>query len=197
MNDSHPDFQETEERPLFELGVEGEDRPLFELGAQAEELPNEIELVNPIHENVSNVPMVQVPGLMLAGRGRRFAAKMIDLTICSVVFYAASIGLIAKLPEGPQWGPAIAVGLFGFVGVWFTWFNYNTFLRANTWGKWLMGSRVVDDKGDALNLGKAFGRSWSESLTVLILGLGYLTALFDGQRRTLHDHLSGTRVVRR
>ncbi len=176
---------------------DGGERPLFELGARAEAIPDAVETVNPIHERVAGVELVQAHGIALAGRGRRFLAKILDLSIVAAAFYGVSIALIAKLPDGPQWGPAIAVGLFGFIGVWFTWFVYNTLLRGNTWGKWLMRARVIDDKGDPLNFGKAFGRSWAESLTLLLLGVGYLFALFDSQKRALHDHLAGTRVVQR
>ncbi|MBM4416055.1 MAG: RDD family protein, partial [Chloroflexi bacterium] len=31
----------------------------------------------------------------------------------------------------------------------------------------------------------------------LALGLGYLSSLWDNERRTWHDRLAGTRVVRR
>ncbi len=195
MKKDSPDYDD--EEPLFQLGVPGEERPLFELGAQAEDFPDAVDFVNPIHQHVANVEIIEAPKVMLASRGRRLVAKVLDLTFVSAAFYAGSIFLIAKLPDGPQWGPAIVVGLFGFVGVWLTWFIYNTALKGNTWGKWLLGSRVIDDQGDPLTYGKAFGRSWAESLTVLVLGLGYLFALFDRQKRTLHDHLVGTRVVRR
>ena len=34
------------------------------------------------------------------------------------------------------------------------------------------------------------------SLSIVMLGIGYLIAAFDDQKRTLHDHICDTRVIR-
>ena len=67
-----------------------------------------------------------------------------------------------------------------------------------TVGKMLMGIRVVDDStedGDRLTLGQAAGRAVLAPLSVAMLGLGWLPAVF-GRGQALHDRLVHTRVVR-
>jgi uncharacterized RDD family membrane protein YckC len=67
-----------------------------------------------------------------------------------------------------------------------------------TVGKMLMGIRVVGDSaedGDRLTLGQAAGRAILAPLSVALLGLGWLPAVF-GRGQALHDRLMHTRVVR-
>jgi len=47
-----------------------------------------------------------------------------------------------------------------------------------------------------IGLGPAFGRFLAWNLSGAILGIGHLVALFRKDRRTLHDLMAGTRVVR-
>jgi uncharacterized RDD family membrane protein YckC len=44
---------------------------------------------------------------------------------------------------------------------------------------------------------RAFGRHFAKYLSAMILGIGYFMAAFDDQRRTLHDRICETRVVRK
>ena len=44
---------------------------------------------------------------------------------------------------------------------------------------------------------KAIGRYFAEILSGMICYIGYFMALFDEERRTLHDRLCGTLVVRK
>jgi len=67
-----------------------------------------------------------------------------------------------------------------------------------TVGKMLTGIRVVGDSaedGDRLTLGQAAGRAVLAPLSVAMLGLGWLPAVF-GRGQALHDRLMHTRVVR-
>ena len=45
--------------------------------------------------------------------------------------------------------------------------------------------------------GWAFGRHFAKYLSAMILLIGYIMAAFDDQRRTLHDRICETRVVRK
>jgi len=68
-----------------------------------------------------------------------------------------------------------------------------------TVGKMLMGLRVVGDTVDSiddhLTMAQAALRAVLAPLSVLVLGLGWLPALF-GRGLALHDRLAHTRVVR-
>jgi len=55
---------------------------------------------------------------------------------------------------------------------------------------------MVNAKGDAPGWGRGTGRAFASILSVLPLGLGYFWAIWDREKRTWHDHLAGTWVVR-
>jgi uncharacterized RDD family membrane protein YckC len=61
-------------------------------------------------------------------------------------------------------------------------------------GKMAAGIRVLRADGEAVAVGRAFGRALAEHLSAVTLGLGYLAAAF-GPKRALHDYVAGTRVV--
>jgi len=63
-------------------------------------------------------------------------------------------------------------------------------------GKRLLGLRVVDGQGNAPGLLRGFVRSLFALASDLPLFMGYVWALFDGERRAWHDHLARTWVVR-
>jgi uncharacterized RDD family membrane protein YckC len=62
--------------------------------------------------------------------------------------------------------------------------------------KMLLGLRVIRRDGRSAGYGRAFVRWVGYGLGVLTLGLGFLIALLNRDRRALHDWLAGTRVVR-
>lgn len=66
-----------------------------------------------------------------------------------------------------------------------------------TIGKMLTGIRVVPSASHVrLDLGRAFVRSAIWTVLALPGGLGLLTAMFNDDRRGLHDRVAGTKVVR-
>ena len=73
--------------------------------------------------------------------------------------------------------------------------------RGQTVGKLLLGIQVVSADGSQLGLGRAFGR-WLITGVFWMLGIWIggvvdsLAALFDSQRRTLHDRVVNSVVVR-
>lgn len=63
-------------------------------------------------------------------------------------------------------------------------------------GKMVFSMKVVRPDGTPLGLGRAFGRYFAKYVSSLTLGIGYLIAAFDDQKRGLHDMICDTRVVR-
>jgi uncharacterized RDD family membrane protein YckC len=59
-----------------------------------------------------------------------------------------------------------------------------------------MGIKVVDLQGNRISFPRAFGRFFATYLSGIILGIGYLMALFTGKRQTLHDMIASTLVVK-
>ena len=68
-------------------------------------------------------------------------------------------------------------------------------LNGQTIGKYIMGVRVVRLDGRRMTFWRGVLRWIGYFLSALPLGLGFLMALVDDQRRTLHDRLVGTVVV--
>lgn len=65
-----------------------------------------------------------------------------------------------------------------------------------TLGKKALGLRVVTPDGDRIGYLKAFARYIGRIISGVILGIGFIMAAFDSEKRTLHDRMCDTRVVR-
>lgn len=63
-------------------------------------------------------------------------------------------------------------------------------------GKLILGLRVVRADGSRLSVGRIVGRFFAEMLSGVIFFTGYVMAAFDERKRTLHDILCDTRVVK-
>ena len=70
-----------------------------------------------------------------------------------------------------------------------------TAVGGQTIGKMAVGTCVIAEDGHAVDTARAMRRTCAGVLSFLLLGLGFVPALF-GHRRALHDRLAGTRVVR-
>jgi uncharacterized RDD family membrane protein YckC len=79
------------------------------------------------------------------------------------------------------------------------WLIYGTILEASTlqgtFGKRLMGIRVVRPDGSRLTLARSMGRNAAKLLSYIPLCLGFFWAAFSKQKRTWHDMIANTHVV--
>ena len=55
--------------------------------------------------------------------------------------------------------------------------------------------KVVNESGIKPNLQQATKRYLASILSIILLGIGFLWAIFDHKRNTLHDHLSKTQLI--
>jgi uncharacterized RDD family membrane protein YckC len=133
-----------------------------------------------------------------AGVGSRVIAVLVDLLILgmtdvAVIYFTMQIcGLtpddLGILPKGPL--IAFLVVQNGGYLVAFT-------AGGQTLGKMVAGIRVVStDPGGSVDLGHSVVRTIVWGLLAIPAGLGFLSALFNDDRRGLHDRCAGTRVVR-
>ncbi len=60
-----------------------------------------------------------------------------------------------------------------------------------------LGLKVITADGDKVSYLKAFGRYFAEIVSGIILCIGYIMAAFDDEKRTLHDRICNTRVVKK
>jgi uncharacterized RDD family membrane protein YckC len=149
-----------------------------------------------------------VPGtLEYAGFWTRFLAKFIDGIVMGAVnmvvsLIGAAVFGVAMAGAAAQGSVAAALGLQ--LGLWLIQMTlsgvyYVLFLGrfGATPGKMALRIKVVRSDGSPVTYGRAFGRYFADMLSGLTLGIGYIMAAFDEEKRALHDRLCDTRVIRR
>ena len=141
--------------------------------------------------------------LELAGLGGRVVAKILDTIILSAFNMGMTFALTGSFivtfnPTGAQNPTPAIIGLLNLIN-FATNMAYNIgFLhwRGQTPGKMAMSIRVVTPEGAGLSWGKAIARPFAEFLSACTCLVGYLMAFWDPEKRTLHDRIVGTRVIK-
>jgi uncharacterized RDD family membrane protein YckC len=120
----------------------------------------------------------------LADVGVRFIAIIID-------------GMILGFITGLLFGAGREVGgSIGFlISVAYNWFFWTRW-DGQTPGKRMMGLRVIKADGTKMTDVDALIRGVGYYISGFIMGLGYIWALFDEQKRAWHDLFAGTLVVK-
>ena len=67
--------------------------------------------------------------------------------------------------------------------------------KGATPGKMALGLKVTRADGGPISAGLAVGRYFAKILSAMILWIGFIIAAFDSEKRSLHDHICGTRVI--
>ena len=67
---------------------------------------------------------------------------------------------------------------------------------AATPGKMACKLKVVMADSGRLSYARAIGRHFAKYVSALVLGIGFIMAGFDDQKRTLHDRICDTRVIK-
>jgi uncharacterized RDD family membrane protein YckC len=95
-----------------------------------------------------------------------------------------------------EWRLLAVAPMFAFLGLLkMAYFYAFTAVGGQTVGKMAVGTCVVTDSGRPVDAARAMRRTSAGLVSFLLLGLGFVPALF-GDHRALHDRLAGTRVVR-
>lgn len=146
-----------------------------------------------------------LPGHMVyGGFWLRFGAKFIDGMIMGAVnvLLTLAVPLLLVQAVATSGPPSLArvvgtqVLLMGLQlligGVYYVGFlgRYGA-----TPGKMACRLRVVRSDGSRLTYGRAVGRYFGDMLSGLTLGIGYIIAAFDDEKRALHDRICDTRVI--
>ena len=150
-------------------------------------------LTDHLTATVQNDPVhVFAPGLL------RMIASAIDGVVLGVVD-ASVIFLTLRLCDltWSEWSmlPVVPIGGFFLMlnGGYLVAF---TTARGQTIGKMFCHLKVVGSEGEPVTLSKAMIRVMSFFVSILPLGLGFIVQFGDRYRRTLHDRLAQTRVVK-
>jgi len=121
----------------------------------------------------------------------RFGAKIIDMLITGLINQGFSFLVGAKSNFG--------VGLNLLIGIALPLAYVVYFLGKHgaTPGKMICGLKVVLANGQPISYGRACGRFFAEWLSSFTFGIGYIMAAFDAEKRTLHDRICNTRVIKK
>ena len=136
-----------------------------------------------------------------AGFWIRLGAFVIDLFIMGIVNLLIFIPLGILMPtssDNPMvvlsFMPVLMLLQYAIPAVYDIWFvgKYGA-----TPGKMACKLKVTLEDGSRISYLRAMGRHFAKYLSGMILLVGYIMAAFDDQRRTLHDRICETRVVRK
>jgi uncharacterized RDD family membrane protein YckC len=138
----------------------------------------------------------------------RMFAWLIDYFIMMAVTFAFQMLMIVPMAllmdenGGAGGGPPVFVMVFWalsmIIGLALP-IGYKTWFVGRfgaTPGKMALGLQVIHAEGSRLTYLRALGRAGAEMLSQMTLYIGYLIAAFDDEKRTLHDRLADTRVVK-
>jgi len=127
-----------------------------------------------------------------AGLGRRSGAMLLDIVLIS-----AGCATLAALSTLLPHSVAGAVSITScFVLFWAYWPVCELRWGGRTFGKQLLGLRVVDGRGLPLDARQSVIRTVARALDMMPLGgVGFFTALLEPRRRRLGDLLADTLVV--
>jgi uncharacterized RDD family membrane protein YckC len=141
----------------------------------------------------------QTGTMVYGGFWERFGAKVVDGLILSIPYFVVFFLLAPSAAASPR-NSGAQIGLTCLLQ-----FGYNALAAAyTTWfvgrfgatpGKRVAKLKIVRADGSRVTYGRAFGRYFAELLSSLTLGIGYIIAAFDDEKRALHDRICDTRVV--
>lgn len=144
---------------------------------------------------------VDIHEVEFAGFWVRFFALLLDGLILFGIFIPISIiGMIPLLfteSESVMAGGYLILQLvLNLIGVMYYIFLTSS-KKQGTFGKRALGLIVIDEQGERISNGKSFLRYLASMLSGLILYIGYIMVAFHPQKRSLHDIIAGTYVVKK
>ena len=135
-----------------------------------------------------------------AGFWIRFAALLLDGIIQGIinVIIVAPLGILMAASAGQpesmvSIAPLITLFQYALPAAYDSWFvgRYGA-----TPGKMACKLKVVEADGGQVSYLRALGRHFAKYISWLILFIGFIMAAFDDEKRTLHDRICDTRVIR-
>ena len=141
-----------------------------------------------------------LPGVTeYGGFWTRFAAKFVDGLIMRFVGTFVGLAGGALLSDFLKSNPTAGLTILYSIGFLMELAYRTLFVGAfgATPGKMAMKIKIVNADGSKVSYAKALARSLAELVSLLTLLIGYIIAAFDSEKRTLHDRICGTRVIKK
>lgn len=135
--------------------------------------------------------------MIFGGFWIRFGAKFLD-GIITGIFNTGIVFTASFMLQGDITNPAI--DLFLVFAPFAITIAYATFFVGRfqaTPGKMATGLIIVSPDGNRISYLRAFCRHLAEIISSIILLIGYIMAAFDKEKRTLHDRICSTRVIKK
>jgi uncharacterized RDD family membrane protein YckC len=114
----------------------------------------------------------------------------------------------ASVSFNPQWNDEVSIAMiiaiiviaiiFSFMALIVEWLYFAFMESSNkqaTFGKIIVGIKVVDYNSGKISFGQATGRYFGKILSGIILGIGFFMAAFTKKKQALHDILASCLVV--
>jgi uncharacterized RDD family membrane protein YckC len=147
--------------------------------------------------------MQEVHGSPLASFWRRAAAFLMDIVVMSLLFVAIG-SLLEPFLSRYGWMMRSSEGLvFALNANWYSiawvvvYFGLATYFgRGKTPGKTLLGIRVVSLTHERLSLWHSLERALGYGASMLEFGFGFIQYFIHPNRRTVHDRIAETIVIR-
>ena len=125
---------------------------------------------------------------------RRLGAIIYDIILLSSVFFFATFCLIPFLGNQAIESNNLAYKVYLLI-LAYLYFVWQWSFGGKTLGMRSWHIKVVNESGIKPNLQQATKRYLASILSIILLGTGFLWAIFDHKRNTLHDHLSKTQLI--
>ena len=141
--------------------------------------------------DISTIPYVAAPF------SKRFVALLIDQSI----FYLFVMPVFSILGSFDDPGAALTrqesttIQGWGLLAFWIACNHLVLASKGQTIGKFLMRCKIVRQDGAQASFLVVVARESAGKLISAFFGLGYLWAIFDKEKRTLHDCIMRTRVA--
>ena len=137
-----------------------------------------------------------------AGFWRRAGALTIDMIIFGIfqaILMIVVIGSVTVSEPSDEAAGAAAIGLniVVIVAAWLYFALMESSSKQATVGKMMIGAVVTDLDGNRISFGRASGRYFGKFVSGIILGIGYIMAVFTQRKQALHDIMAGCLVVRK
>ncbi|MEL7236710.1 MAG: RDD family protein, partial [Chloroflexota bacterium] len=143
-----------------------------------------------------------------AGIGQRFLAVIIDSVVLNIIsgLVGGIVGFVIGLSSGATTQAEIDAlaataqavgGVIGLVIALVYYLYIPPRWDGKTVGKNVMGIKIVRSNGDVPGVGTMFMREFiGKFVSSIVIFIGYLVAFGDDEKRTWHDRMADTRVVR-
>ena len=145
-----------------------------------------------------------------SGFFRRAFAFIIDLMIVflpTLLVFGPMVTFQVIMGGGPKNLSALQAGVLGatvfswqlivLILMWLYFAIWESGPKQSTWGKRLLGIKVVGADGGRISFARATGRFFSKILSYAIFYIGFIMAAFTNRKRALHDMIAETYVVKK